>query len=67
MESSPPQTFPVRISYQWKKPGAKTHHGYAMGVVQAKEKTPEGAVAALKEKHPTLQQYEIVVVRLEWR
>lgn len=61
------QSYPVRVSYQWKKPETKSHHGYAMGVVEAKEKTQEAAVEALKEKYPNLKQYDIVVVKLEWR
>ena len=61
------ESYPVRVSYQWKKPEAKSHHGYAMGVVEALAKTNEAVIEALKKKYPTLQPFDIVIVRLEWR
>lgn len=57
----------ARISYQWKQPGATSHHGYAMGVVQCAERTEESVIQALKAKHPNLNPFEIVIIRLEWR
>ena len=44
------EKYPVRVSYQWKKPEAKSHHGYAMGVVEAEGKTNEDVIKALKAK-----------------
>jgi hypothetical protein len=61
------EKYPVRVSYQWKKPEAKTHHGYAMGVVEAEGKTNEDVIKALKAKFPTLQPFDIIIVKLEWR
>ena len=60
-------THSVRVSYQWKIPGAKSHHGYAMGVVEADSKNEEAVIKALKNKHLNLQPYEIIIIRLEWR
>ena len=57
----------VRVSYQWKIPGAKSHHGYAMGVVETEEKSEQAVVLAIKQKHSSLQPYEIIILRLEWR
>ena len=61
------EKYPVRVSYQWKKPEAKSHHGYAMGVVESEGKTNEDVIKALKEKFPALQPFDIIIVRLEWR
>lgn len=58
---------PARVSYQWKVPGAKTHHGYAMGIVEASEQSTEAVVEALKKKYPKLEPFEIVILKLEWR
>jgi hypothetical protein len=59
--------YPARVSYQWKIPGAKSHHGYAMGVVESDQKNEEGVIKALKQKHANLQPYEIIIIKLEWR
>lgn len=61
------ETFPARVSYQWKVPGAKSHHGYSMGIVEASDKTEEAVKAAIKAKYPKLEPFEIVIVKLEWR
>jgi hypothetical protein len=59
--------YPARVSYQWKIPGAKSHHGYAMGVLEALERNEESVIASLVQKYPNLKGYEIIIIRLEWR
>jgi hypothetical protein len=60
-------TFRARAFYHWKKPGEKQRHGFAMGVVSAKEQTNESVIAALKEAYPKLQPFDVGIDRLEWR
>jgi hypothetical protein len=59
--------FRARAFYHWKKPGEKARHGFAMGVVTAKEKTNESVITALKEAYPKLQPFDVGIDRLEWR
>ena len=61
------ETFPARVSYQWKVPGAKSHHGYSMGIVNAEEKSEEAIKTAIKTKYPKLEPFDIVILKLEWR
>lgn len=61
------QTHSVRVFYHWKKPEARERHGFAMGVVEALEKTPEAIIEALKAKHPKLRDFVVVIDKHEWR
>jgi hypothetical protein len=60
-------SFRARAFYHWKKPGEKARHGFAMGVVTAKEQTNEAVIAALKEAYPKLEPFDVGIDRLEWR
>jgi hypothetical protein len=60
-------SFRARAFYHWKKPGEKARHGFAMGVVTAKEKTNESVITALKEAYPKLEPFDVGIDRLEWR
>lgn len=61
------ETFRARAFYHWKKPESRDRHGFAMGVVEAAEKTPEAVIDALKKAHPKLQEFVVVIDKLEWR
>jgi len=61
------QTHRARVFYHWKKPGEKERHGFSMGMVTAREKTPEGVIAALKAQHEKLREFDIFIDKLEWR
>ncbi len=66
-EEASGQTFRVRVFYHWKKPDSKERHGFAMGVVEVPEKTEAAIVAALKAAYPRLQEFVLVIDKLEWR
>jgi hypothetical protein len=66
-EEASAQNHRARVFYHWKKPGAKERHGFAMGMVSAQEKTAEGVIAALKEQHEKLREFDIFIDKLEWR
>ena len=57
----------ARVFYHWKKPGAKERHGFAMGVVTAKEKTNESVIVALRQAYPKLELFVVEIDKLEWR
>lgn len=38
-----------------------------MGVVSVAEKTNEAIIAALKAAHPKLEEFVVVIDKLEWR
>ena len=66
-EETPAQTYRARAFYHWKKPGEKERHGFAMGLVNAEEKTNEAVIAALKAQHEKLREFDIFIDKLEWR
>jgi ribosomal protein L19E len=66
-EESSAQTHRVRVFYHWKKPDEKERHGFAMGVVEARERTPEAIIEALREKHPKLREFVVFIDKHEWR
>ena len=66
-EEPPAQTYRARVFYHWKKPGEKERHGFAMGMVNAQEKTNEAVIAALKAQHEKLREFDIFIDKLEWR
>ncbi len=59
--------YKARVFYHWKKPEARERHGFAMGVVTAAEKTNESVIEALKVQYPHLNEFLVVIDRLEWR
>jgi len=65
-ENSAP-TYRARAFYHWKKPGEKERHGFAMGMVTAAGKTQEAVIAALKQEHVKLREFDIFIDKLEWR
>lgn len=66
-EEAPAPLHKARAFYHWKKPDARERHGFAMGVVDCREKTTESIVAALKEKYPQLRDFVVVIDKHEWR
>lgn len=66
-EETPAPTYRARAFYHWKKPGEKERHGFAMGMVNAQEKTNESVITALKAQHEKLREFDIFIDKLEWR
>ena len=61
------QNHRARVFYHWKKPGEKERHGFSMGMVSAAEKTNKSVIAALKQQHEKLREFDILIDKLEWR
>jgi hypothetical protein len=66
-EESSIQPHRARVFYHWKKPEAKERHGFAMGVVETREKSEPAIIDALKEKHAQLRDFVVVIDKYEWR
>lgn len=66
-EAATAPTYRARVFYHWKKPGEKERHGFAMGMVNAQEKTGESVIAALKAQHEKLREFDLFIDKLEWR
>lgn len=66
-DESTAQTHKARVFYHWKKPEARERHGFAMGVVEAREKTESAIIEALKDKHERLREFVVVIDKFEWR
>ncbi len=67
MSEASAHSFRARVFYHWKKPGEKERHGFSMGMVTAAEKTPESVIAALKQQHEKLREFNLFIDKLEWR
>lgn len=66
-DESGAQTYAVRVFYHWKKPESRERHGFAMGVVHAREKSQESIIEALREKYPQLKEFVVAIDKFEWR
>ena len=66
-EEASAQSHRARVFYHWKKPGEKERHGFSMGMVTAAGKTPEAVIAALKEQHVKLREFDVFIDKIEWR